>query len=68
MSIPRMNMYSDLLMKSEQRDINRDRHHSLRLLRTDNTAQVKQFAADKTIRQISLTRKNLQRRVVTSKT
>lgn len=37
--------------------MNRDRYQSLRLQRTDNTAQVKQFVASETIRQISLTRK-----------
>lgn len=57
MSIPTMNMYSDQLIQSELRYMNRDRYQSLRLLRTDNTAQVKQFVASETIRQISLTRK-----------
>lgn len=57
MSIPRMNMYSDQLIQSELRYMNRDRYQSLRLLRTDNTAQVKQFVASETIRQIPLTRK-----------
>lgn len=57
MSIPRMNMYSDQLIQSELRYMNRDRYQSLRLLRTDNTAQVKQFVASETIRPIPLTRK-----------
>lgn len=57
MSIPRMNMYSDQLIQSELRYIYRDRYQSLRLLRTDNTAQVKQFVASETIQQIPLTRK-----------